>query len=134
MGLVTLRLYATASSPTRANVSLLMEGGPGQAVDNIDVAALMERLVVLVRKQSVDADLDDWLLPALSTTLLRNPSTAAAVFLGTIKQECSYSMEITCGFPFVTLLAERSDWAYLARRFCLSDKISSLIFDTIPNM
>ncbi|KAF4821901.1 hypothetical protein CGCSCA5_v002791 [Colletotrichum siamense] len=80
------------------------------------MAAITEHFVVLLRKHLVDPNLADWLLPTFSTTLPRDRSTAAAVFLGTTKQYFKYNVSIICGFPSITLLGEASDWVELARR------------------
>ncbi|KAL3298287.1 hypothetical protein RB213_001891 [Colletotrichum asianum] len=99
--------------------TLVVEVGPGQTVNSFDMAAITEHFVFLlrkVRKDLVDPNLADWLLPTFSTTLPRDRSTAAAVFLGTMKQYFNYNVSITCGFPSITLLGEASDWVELARR------------------
>ncbi|GKT47892.1 uncharacterized protein ColSpa_08073 [Colletotrichum spaethianum] len=71
---------------------LVVGSGAGQAIEKIDVAASTELLVVLLRKKLVDANLTDWLLPTFSTTLPRDRSTGAAVFLGTMKHYFTYGM------------------------------------------
>ncbi|KAK2771795.1 hypothetical protein CKAH01_14218 [Colletotrichum kahawae] len=96
--------------------ALMVEVGPGKAVNSFDMAAITEHFVVLLRKHLVDPNLADWMLPTFSTTLPRDRSTAAAVFLGTMKQYFDYNVRITCGFPSITLLGEASDWVDLARR------------------
>ncbi|KAF0324527.1 hypothetical protein GQ607_008231 [Colletotrichum asianum] len=99
--------------------TLVVEVGPGQTVNSFDMAAITEHFVFLlrkVRKDLVDPNLADWLLPTFSTTLPRDRSTVAAVFLGTMKQYFNYNVSITCGFPSITLLGEASDWVELARR------------------
>lgn len=95
--------------------ALVVDVGPGQAVNSFEMAAITEYFVFLLRKDLVDPNLADWLLPTFSTTLPRDRSTAAAVFLGIIKQYVNYNVSITCGFPSITLLGEASDWVELAR-------------------
>ncbi|KAF4872235.1 hypotheticall protein [Colletotrichum siamense] len=90
--------------------TLVVEVGPGQTVDSFDMAAITDHSVVLLREHLVDPNLADWLLPTFSTTLPRDRSTAAAVFLGTMKQYFNYTVSITCGFPSITLLGEVNDW------------------------
>ncbi|WYZ42400.1 hypothetical protein EsH8_VI_000099 [Colletotrichum jinshuiense] len=86
------------------------------SIEEVDMAFLTDRLVGLARKYLVDPELADWLLPNFSTTLPHDRSTAAAAFLGTMKQYFHYGADIACGFPSITLQGERSDWADLARR------------------
>lgn len=95
--------------------TLVVEVGPGQTVNSFDMAAITEHFVFLLRKHLVDPNLADWLLPTFSTTLPRDRSTAAAMFLGTMKQYLNYNVSITCGFPSITLLGGASDWIKLAR-------------------
>ncbi|KAF4896485.1 hypotheticall protein [Colletotrichum fructicola] len=90
--------------------TLVVEVGPGQTVNSFDTTAITEHFVFLLRKHLVDPNLADWLLPIFSTTLPRDCSTAAAVFLGTMKQYFNYNVSITCDFPSITLLGEASDW------------------------
>ncbi|KAH0431037.1 hypothetical protein CcaCcLH18_07342 [Colletotrichum camelliae] len=89
--------------------ALVVEVGPGQAVNSFDMAAITEHFVVLLRKHLVDPNLADWMLPTFSTTLPRDRSTAAAVSLGTMKQYFDYNVRITCGFPSITLVGEASE-------------------------
>ncbi|KAH9230888.1 hypothetical protein K456DRAFT_1773562 [Colletotrichum gloeosporioides 23] len=95
--------------------TLVVEVGPGQTVNSFDMAAITEHFVFLLRRYLVDPNLADWLLPTFSTTLPRDRSTVAAVFLGTMKQYLNYNVSVTCGFPSITLLGEASDWVELAR-------------------
>ncbi|KAK1623743.1 hypothetical protein BDP81DRAFT_454193 [Colletotrichum phormii] len=91
----------------------------GATAQNIDMTALTEKLVDLVKERMVDETMADRLLPTFSTTLPSDRTIAAAVFLGTMKQYFAYGVQVECGFPSVTLLGECSDWADLARRpFC----------------
>ncbi|KAI8156032.1 hypothetical protein K4K49_006226 [Colletotrichum sp. SAR 10_70] len=83
-----LRHHFVAHDGQRA---LVVEVGPGQTVTSFDMAAITEHFVVLLRKHLVDPNLADWLLPTFSTTLPRDRSTAAAVFLGTTKQYFKYN-------------------------------------------
>ncbi|KAK1853561.1 hypothetical protein CCHR01_03770 [Colletotrichum chrysophilum] len=76
--------------------TLVVEVGPGQTVNSFDMVAITEHSVFLLRRYLVDPNLADWLLPTFSTTLPRDRSTAAAVFLGTMKQYLNYNVSITC--------------------------------------
>ncbi|KAK0702442.1 hypothetical protein B0T21DRAFT_300166, partial [Apiosordaria backusii] len=62
--------------------------------------------------------------PNITTTLLlnstaitpHNQTTAAIVFLGTIKEYFGYITQLGCSFPSVMLLGKKSDWADMLKR------------------
>ena len=70
----------------------------------------------MVKKRLVDPDIADTLLPTFTTTTPHDRAVAAMMFLAATKAYFGASARFGCGFPLVTLLGERSDWADMLRR------------------
>ncbi|KID83848.1 hypothetical protein MGU_08933 [Metarhizium guizhouense ARSEF 977] len=87
-----------------------------QTVEQVDVPAMTQRFVDMIREHLVDETLADWLLPVFSTTLPRDKTVAAAAFLGTMSEYFGYAAILGCSFPSVTLHGEREDWVDLLGR------------------
>lgn len=99
-----------------------------QTVEQVDVPAMTQRFVDMVREHLVDDSLADWLLPVFSTTLPVDKTVAAAAFLGTMGEYFGYAAIMGCSFPSVTLHGERKDWVDLLRRIARLTE-----FDTVVN-
>lgn len=95
---------------------LIVDGRKFGSIEEVDMGFLTDQLVEMATEQMVDPGMRAWLLPTFTTTLPHDRLTAAAVFLGTMRQYFHYGCMIGCGFPSVTLRGERSDWADLATR------------------
>jgi hypothetical protein len=84
-----------------------------------DHAQLAQRMAALVSQQQHLRDpslLQDFILPAFSTTLPSDTAVASIALLGTMQKYFVYSWGTRCGIPAVRLLGTPQDWANLAGR------------------
>ncbi|ROW04750.1 hypothetical protein VMCG_04838 [Cytospora schulzeri] len=80
------------------------------------VARAARCMADLVKESLVDEDIAARLMPEFTTTTDNDRSTAAIVFLGSMRKYFDYFFDEGCGFPSVTLLGERGDWASMLER------------------
>ncbi|KAA8618295.1 hypothetical protein SMACR_11441, partial [Sordaria macrospora] len=84
-----------------------------KAINGSDFA---RELAAMVKERLVDPNIADTLLPNFTTTTPYDRDVAAIVFLGFTQEYFNYTRRYGCGFPSVTLLGEKSDWADILRR------------------
>lgn len=75
-------------------------------IDSVDIGALARQMTGLIQDNVKDPDLRDWIMPAFSTTIVNNRTTAAVLMMGSLQAYFHYVMEISCGIPTITLLGE----------------------------
>ncbi|KAI1403978.1 hypothetical protein F4819DRAFT_172106 [Hypoxylon fuscum] len=63
-----------------------------------------------------DEGLQQWTLPAFTTTTKVDQAIASIIFMGTMQKYFTYSWGTRCGIPSVTLLGEESDWVKIRER------------------
>ncbi|KAI0654378.1 hypothetical protein C8Q70DRAFT_525515 [Cubamyces menziesii] len=69
-----------------------------------------------MREHLVDRTLADWILPDFSTTTVTDQTVCSVLMMATCKSYFKYGVDLTCGFPSVTLEGTRSDWQRLLKR------------------
>ncbi|OHE90609.1 hypothetical protein CORC01_14093 [Colletotrichum orchidophilum] len=79
-------------------------------IATVDIGVILTQLVQLV-KSSIKDPVATKLLLDFSTTTENDRATAAIAFLGTMQNYFSYEIRVGCGFPSVTPLGDREDWA-----------------------
>ncbi|KAK4102845.1 hypothetical protein N658DRAFT_522844 [Parathielavia hyrcaniae] len=85
-------------------------------IETVDVGFVAQELASMVKQRLKDPNIATTLLPKFTTTTPHDQTTAAIVFLGAVKEYFGYGARLGCSFPSVTLLGERSDWAYMLQR------------------
>jgi hypothetical protein len=85
-------------------------------IHSVDLGALAVEMTELIDKNLVDKHFRDWLLPDFTTTTRSDTIVAAVLMMGTLQKYFSYTMQLTCGIPSVTLLGEKADWEKLVKR------------------
>ncbi|KAF6785753.1 hypothetical protein CSOJ01_15533 [Colletotrichum sojae] len=83
----------------------------GATLETTKIGGVVDALVKGVQEKLVDPDIATVLLPEFSTTTKDDRATAAIAFLGAMKNYFTYEFNTGCGFPSVTLLGTRDDWA-----------------------
>ncbi|KAK2463063.1 hypothetical protein APHAL10511_004718 [Amanita phalloides] len=90
-----------------------------QAVGNrytVDFAAMSQEMTRLMETQIVDPGLRDWIIPTFSTTTTTDTTIYAMVMMASLKQYFSYSFQLLCGIPQVTLEGKKEDWEAMLSR------------------
>jgi hypothetical protein len=82
----------------------------------VDFGAIAQQLAAKAKERLVDPNIADTLLPTFTTTTPHDQAVAAIAFLGVTKPYFGSRVKFGCGFPSVTLLGERSDWANTLER------------------
>ncbi|KAH9113569.1 hypothetical protein AeMF1_012255 [Aphanomyces euteiches] len=61
-------------------------------------------------EEHVDPSMKEWILPAFSTTTDHDRIAGSVVMMATMKTYFSYTFNLLCGIPNVTLLGTVQDW------------------------
>ncbi len=69
-----------------------------------------------MKKHLKDADIQDWLTPAFTTTTATDVVAARISVMAIMAKYFDYAFRATCGLPSVTLEGERQDWVELKRK------------------
>ena len=85
-------------------------------IKSVNFGGITQRLAAMAKERLVDPNIADTLLPSFTTTTPHDRAVAAIVFLGVTKEYFGSRVRFGCGFPSVTLLGERGDWADVLRR------------------
>ena len=85
-------------------------------IDTVDFGTIAEKMTRLIAKNVLDPDLRDWIMPAFSTTTTSDRVVASVLMMGTLQKYFSYTMQLVCGIPSVTLLGEKADWQALVQK------------------
>ncbi|KAJ0424972.1 hypothetical protein BJY00DRAFT_308859 [Aspergillus carlsbadensis] len=85
-------------------------------IHSVDLGALAVEMTQEMKENLVDKDFRDWLLPDFTTTTRSDTIVAAVLMMGTLQKYFSYTMQLICGIPSVTLLGEKADWEKLVKR------------------
>ncbi|KAF8152210.1 hypothetical protein B0H34DRAFT_677611 [Crassisporium funariophilum] len=88
----------------------------------VDFGDLAHQMTDQIHNNVVDPDLKDWILPDFTTTTHNDTVISAVLMMATLKAYFSYTFELTCGIPSVTLEGEKADWENLLARL---DKLDS---------
>ncbi|KAI0777923.1 hypothetical protein BC629DRAFT_1594648 [Irpex lacteus] len=82
----------------------------------VDFGSLAAQMTGEMDKFIVDRSFKEWILPRFSTTSKNDTVVAAVTMMATLKQCFSYTFELRCGIPRVTLEGEKTDWEEILRR------------------
>jgi hypothetical protein len=83
---------------------------------SIDMGIFAQLMTGMIQDNVLEPDLKDWIIPNFTTTTDTDKTVASIAMMGTFKKYFEYQLLFGCGFPSVTLLGERADWAKLRRR------------------
>ncbi|KAF8954844.1 hypothetical protein BDZ97DRAFT_1862717 [Flammula alnicola] len=83
---------------------------------SVDFGALAKQMIEKIHENVVDKELKDWILPDFTTSSRNDTVVCAVLMMATLKAYFSYTMELMCGIPSVTLEGEKSDWEKLLAR------------------
>ena len=75
-----------------------------------DYAKMTSDMVDVMKKNIVDVNLADWILPRFSTTEYCDTIAASVVFMASMKKYFDYNFCLLCGIPNVTLMGTIGDW------------------------
>ncbi|KAF8966098.1 hypothetical protein BDZ97DRAFT_1809483 [Flammula alnicola] len=82
----------------------------------VNFGDLAKQMSQKIHENVVDKGLKDWILPDFSTSSHNDTVVCAVLMMATLKAYFSYTFELTCGIPSVTLEGEKSDWEKLLSR------------------
>jgi Domain of unknown function (DUF4419) len=85
-------------------------------IESADFGAMAERMTKLMAKSLNDQDLLPWIMPDFSTTKDTDTVVASILMMGAMQKYFSYTFQLACGIPSVTLLGERADWEEILQR------------------
>ncbi|OTA95151.1 hypothetical protein M434DRAFT_29187 [Hypoxylon sp. CO27-5] len=85
-------------------------------LEGADHGKLAFAMTKLMQENVRDEGLQQWILPAFTTTTKVDQAVASIIFMGTMQKYFTYSWGTRCGIPSVTLLGEESDWAKIRER------------------
>ena len=85
-------------------------------IHTVDFGALARRMTELMNANVVDPELQPWIMPAFSTTTETDQVVASVVMMGAMQKFFSYTMQLACGIPSVTLLGVQADWQEILQR------------------
>lgn len=83
---------------------------------SMDPASMASQMTELMQDHIVDESLREWVMPNFTTTTATDSATSAIVMMGTMKKYFSYSFQLLCGIPKVTLEGEKKDWEDILHR------------------
>ncbi|KAL0940172.1 uncharacterized protein CTRU02_202935 [Colletotrichum truncatum] len=90
--------------------------GKSTTLETVDFGIVARMLAGMVTAKLKDAKITTMLLPSFTTTTTDDKAVAAVAFLGLMKEWFDYQVFFGCGFPSVTLLGAREDWASMLAR------------------
>lgn len=71
----------------------------------------MSRAMIEVMEENiVDKDMRNWITPDFSTTTVTDATVASITMMATMKEYFSYTFDLRCGIPRVTLEGTQEDW------------------------
>ncbi|THU79761.1 hypothetical protein K435DRAFT_875089 [Dendrothele bispora CBS 962.96] len=82
----------------------------------VDFGYLARLMTGEIEKNINDPSMTGWIIPKFSTTTLNDVVVSSVLMMSTMKQYFSYTFEMTCGIPKVTLEGEKADWEDLLAR------------------
>lgn len=89
---------------------------PITPLEEIDWDAAGDRMTELMDANLVDKTLRDWILPTFTTTTRVDKTVSAMLMMSSMKSYFTYTWEMLCGIPEVTLDGTKADWLNLLER------------------
>ncbi|CAK4878332.1 unnamed protein product, partial [Aphanomyces euteiches] len=75
-----------------------------------DYGGMAKEMIGKMEEHLVDPSMKEWILPAFSTTTDHDRIAGSVVMMATMKTYFSYTFNLLCGIPNVTLLGTVQDW------------------------
>ncbi|KAI0341889.1 hypothetical protein BDW22DRAFT_215662 [Trametopsis cervina] len=82
----------------------------------VDFSVMATQMTGEMEKFIVDPEVREWILPKFSTTTSNDTVVAAVIMMATLQAYFSYTFQLRCGIPQVTLEGEKADWEEILRR------------------
>ncbi|THU85889.1 hypothetical protein K435DRAFT_763829 [Dendrothele bispora CBS 962.96] len=82
----------------------------------VDFGYLSRSMTGEIERNINDPSMVEWIIPKFSTTTLNDIVVSSVLMMSTMKKYFSYTMELRCGIPKVTLEGEKADWEHLLAR------------------
>ncbi|RPD59688.1 hypothetical protein L227DRAFT_576102 [Lentinus tigrinus ALCF2SS1-6] len=118
--LTQLSFYVNAHAEELRQYFVAHEGQRSISVEvcsgELDYASMTRQFVRLIHEMVVDSTFVEWILPDFTTTTEHDRTIGSIALMSTLKSYATYSIDITCGIPTVTLDGEKSDWEEIHRR------------------
>lgn len=95
---------------------------PPTSLEGIDWDSFGDKMVEKMHEELVDKDLKYWIIPNFTTTTRTDSTVSAILMMATLKHYFTYTMQMLCGIPHVTLEGTRDDYQSILSRL---DKLDS---------
>lgn len=79
----------------------------------VDFAEFAKLMSGLIQEKVIDPNLREWMMPNFSTSTSTDEVIASIIMMGSMQKYFTYTCEIECGIPSVTLLGEKKDYQKL---------------------
>ena len=89
---------------------------PITPLEEIDWDSAGDRMTHLIDDNLTDKTMRDWILPAFTTTTRIDQTVSAMLMMSSMKSYFTYTMEMMCGIPHVTLAGTKEDWLAILSR------------------
>lgn len=107
-------------------VKISLESSP----ERVDWTDFVERISLKVQECILDGDLRTWMIPDFSTTTSQDRVAGGVALLSSMQRLFSYTEELMCGLPSVTLLGARADYESILQRV---QKLRDMSFGSEPS-
>jgi Domain of unknown function (DUF4419) len=84
----------------------------------------------LLDQKLVDKEFKDWITPSFSTTTQNDKTVSAMVVMASMKKYFTYSCEMLCGIPSVTLEGTKDDWVNIQSRLVKLTELDTTTFSS----
>jgi hypothetical protein len=111
--LVQMNFYMTSHAESIRHLFVDHEGQQNIHIDDYTWWDVLIRFQDEIQARVKTPWLQEWLMPAFTTTNDNDRMTANVLLMGLMKAYFTFSGGIICGLPSVTLLGEKSDWEAL---------------------
>lgn len=75
-----------------------------------DFGYMSRAMTNLMEENIVDKNLRDWIIPDFSTTTVTDATVASITMMATMKEYFTFTFDLRCGIPRVTLEGTQEDW------------------------
>jgi hypothetical protein len=145
---IQFSLYINANAESLRSKFVSHEGDKNLCIDitplspwHVDAGKFAELMATLAQQNIVDDELRDWFVPSFSTTTAADRAVASVCMLGSLQKYFNFILFGGCGFPSVTLLGEKDDWAEILHRIGRlrdygeeAEEWSQLLFPVVERM
>ena len=85
-------------------------------LESANYQGMIRDLLVEIRKNIKSPELADWFRPGFSTTTEKDEVCAAATAMASLQAYFTFTMQLLCGIPSVTMLGTVADWKLLREK------------------